>query len=147
MGKMPLGDEDARTGGRMGQKSGSELKQLVIREGMEEGFEENDGLAEAGVQVVVGGIQEVPFALGKEAIGVVDFRCGRGESFVEIFDELEEGGNFVEELRALAEKEAAANAIEAGGAATPGMLEIIRIEGREMGRDTEVLGVGVHRAQ
>ncbi len=148
MGKMPLGKAEPGSGRRvLVQEGGAKLEKLVIREGVEEAFEKDDGLAKAGIEVVMGGIEEVPFALGKIARGVVQFGDGGSESLVEIFDKFEQRGDFVKKLRALSEEDAAADTIQAGGAATLGMLKIIGIERTEIRRDAKVFCVGVHGAK
>jgi hypothetical protein len=147
MGKMPFGSEDPGIGSWIGQKSGSEVQHLLIREGMEEAFEKYDGFAEASIKVVVGGIEEVPFAFGEEARGVVQFGNGGGKRLIEIFDEFEESCDFVKKLRAPGEEDAAADAIQASGSATLGMLKIVGVEQAEIGSDAEVPGVRVHGAK
>ncbi len=53
----------------------------------------------------------------------------------------------MKKLRALGEEDAAADAIQAGGATTLGMLKIIGIERTEIRRDAKVFRVGVHGAK
>ncbi len=72
MGKMPLGKAEPGSGRRgLVQEGGAELEKLVIREGVEEAFEKDEALSKTGIEVVMGGIEEAPFALGKIARGVV----------------------------------------------------------------------------
>ena len=148
MGKMPLGGEE-RGRDRNGSPAecGVEVQQLLLRQGQEEALEKDDGLTEACVEVVVGAVEQVPFALGPDDGGVVQLFGGMGKRFAQIFDELQEGRNFVEKLRALAEKNAAADSVEAGGTATLGLLKIIRIERTKIRNHAKMFGMNKHCPQ
>ena len=43
---------------------GVEPLQLPVRQGLEEAFEEDNGFAKAGIEVVMGDVEEVPFRSG-----------------------------------------------------------------------------------
>src|ERR1700730_1125506 len=123
MGKMTLGGQQ-RGGGRDGSpvERGVELQQLFIRQGQQETLEKHDGLAEAGIQVVVGGVEQFPFEFGLHGGRVAQLFRGAGEGFVQVLDELQKGRNLVKELRTLAEENTAADSVEAGGEAALGLL-------------------------
>jgi hypothetical protein len=148
MGKMPLGGQQWGRG-REGstQESGVELQQLLIREGQQKALEKDDGFAEAGVEVVMRGIEQIPFALGLHGGGVVQLLHGITEGFVEILDEFQKGGDFVMKLRTMTEKNAAADSVEAGGAAALGLLKIFGIERTEIRDNAKMLGMNKHGAQ
>jgi hypothetical protein len=99
MGKMPLGGEQRgrRTHGSA-LECGVEVQQLLLREGQEEAFEKDNRFAEAGIQVVVGGIEQVPFAFRLQGGRVVQLFRGFAEGFVEILDEFQEGRDFMKKL-------------------------------------------------
>ena len=103
MGKMPLGGEQRRrrTHGSAVQ-CGVEVQQLLLWKGQEEALEKDNGFPEAGVEVVVGGVEQVPLAFRLHGGRVVQLFRGIAEGFVEILDEFQEGGNFMKELRTLA---------------------------------------------
>jgi hypothetical protein len=148
MGKMALGGEQwrGRKDGRA-MECGVELLQLPFREGQEEALEKDNRFAQTGIEVVMGGVEEVPLAFRLDGGGVVEHLRGTGEGFVEIFNKFEEGGDFMKKLRALAEEDPAANSIEAGGAAALGLLKIFRIKRTEIGSGAKVLGMGKHGAE
>jgi len=99
MGKMPLGGEQRRrrTHGSA-PEGGVEVQQLLLREGQEEALEKDNGFAEAGIEVVVGGIEQVPFAFRLQGGGVVQLFRGVREGFVEILDQFQEGRDFMKKL-------------------------------------------------
>ena len=71
MGKMPLRDQErGRAGERSAAQRGVKLQQLLVRESQEEALEKDNGFAKAGVEVVVGGVEQFPFALRFEGGGV-----------------------------------------------------------------------------
>jgi hypothetical protein len=150
MGKMTLGGEQSRSRGGKGgspQEGGVELLQLLFRECQEEALEKDDRLAEAGIQVVMGGIEQVPFALRVDGEWVVQLFRGAGEGLVEILNQFEKSRDFMKKLRALAEEDAAADPIEAGGTAASGLLKILGIERTEIRDGAKVLGMSKHGAE
>ena len=58
---------------------GVERLQLPIRQGMEKAFEEDNGFAKAGIEVVMGGVEEVPFAFRMDGRRVVQLFRRAGE--------------------------------------------------------------------
>ena len=142
MGKMPLGGQQ-RGRGRDGRalEGGIELQQLLIREGQEEALEKDDGFAEAGIEVVMGGVEQVPFAFGLQGGTVVQLFPGFAKGFAEILDEFQQGRDFMKKLRTLAEKNAAAYCIETRGAAALRLLKIFGIERTEIGDDAKMFGM------
>jgi len=81
---------------------GVEVHQLPFRERQEEALEKDDGFTEAGVEVVMGGIEQVPFAFRLNGGRIVQLFRGFGKGFVEVLNELEEGRDFMKELRTVA---------------------------------------------
>ena len=120
---------------------------MLIREGQQKALEKDDGFAETGVEVVVRGIEQIPFALGLHGRGVVQLLRGITEGFVEILDEFQKGGDFVMKLRTMTEKNAAADSVEAGGAAALGLLKIFGIERTGIRDNAKMLGMNKHGAQ
>ena len=148
MGKMPLGEENAGERRRRLLLEGSdEFRDLFGGKSVEKALEKDNGLAEAGIHVVVRRIQESPFALGLERGGVLQIGGGDGEGLFQVFHEIEEGVEFMEELRTLAENDAAAETVKTGGAAAFGVLKILGIERIDAGNDVKVLGMGEHGAK
>ena len=102
MGKMPLGGEQ-RGGGRDGNpvECGVEVHHLPLREGQEKALEKDDRFAKAGIEVVMRGVQRVPFAFRLHAGIVVQLLRGVVESFAEVLNEIKEGRDFMKKLRTL----------------------------------------------
>ena len=64
MGKLPFGDQDVgRRDKRVFLQSRIELPELFFGQRAEEGLQQDDGFAEASIDVVVRGIQQFPGAL------------------------------------------------------------------------------------
>ena len=102
MGKMPLGGEQRRRRGHgSAVECGVELRQLAFGEGQEKAFEKDDRFAEAGIQVVMGGVEEVPFAFGLNGGRVVQFFRSVGEGLVEVINKVEQRRDFMKKLRTL----------------------------------------------
>ncbi len=103
MGKMPLGGKEWGSRWQWSTvERGVEVHQLPLRERQQEALEKHNGFAKAGVQVVVGDVEEVPFLLGTNRGRIVQLFRGAGASLIEIFNKLLKGGNFVKKLGTLA---------------------------------------------
>ena len=103
MGKMPLGGKEWGSGGLWSTlERGIEVQQLPFRQCQQEALEKHNGFAKAGVQVVVGGVEEVPFLLGANRGRIVQLFRGVGARLIEIFNKLLKGGNFMKKLGTLA---------------------------------------------
>ena len=142
MGKMAFGEKgDGRGGKGILLKGGGEFDDLLARKSLEKTLEEDDAFAEAGIEVVMGAIEDAPFELRLQGGGILEFRSGIGEGLFEVLDEVNEGGDFVKELRALTQQDAAAKVIKTGGAAAFWILKILWIQRIDAGRSAEVFGV------
>src|SRR5258708_5777165 len=77
MGKMPLGVEAWR-GYRDGRPTECEVEvhQLPLGERQEEALEEDNGFAKTGIEVVMGGIEQVPLAFGADRGRIVQLFGG-----------------------------------------------------------------------
>jgi hypothetical protein len=148
MGKMTLGGKQGRRrrdGGPV--ERGAKLRQLHFRERQEEALEKDNGFAEAGVEVVMGGVKKVPLLFGSYRGRIVQLFSGAGAGFIEILDELQEGGDFMKKLRTLTKKDATANSVETCGSAALGLLKIFGIQRTEIGSHAKVLCMREHGAE
>lgn len=121
-----------------------ETDELGIWEGVEKRLEDNDGLAEAGVQVVMNGIEKFPLKVGADGIAGSQFIGGRLEAGVEFVDEIGERGDFVIKLRPAGEKNPAEKIVEQRDALAAGMLKIIGVERSKIRCDAEMFGMFEH---
>jgi len=99
MGKMTLWGK--QRGGRREERAVEcriELQQLRVRQSQQEAFEKDYGFAEAGIQVIVGGVQLVPFEFWLDGGGVVQGFRSAEEGLVQIFNQLQKSGDFMKEL-------------------------------------------------
>jgi hypothetical protein len=78
-----------------------EVHQLLLGERQEEALEEDNGFAKTGIEVVMGGIEQVPLAFGPDRGRIVQLFGGIGAGVIEILHEFQEGRNLVEKLRPL----------------------------------------------
>jgi len=103
MGKMPLrGKQRGRSGNGNPVERGVEFRHLALRECKEKALEQDDRFAKAGIQVVMGSVERVPFAFRLHAGNVVQLFHGVGESLAEVLNEIKEGRDFIKKLRTLA---------------------------------------------
>jgi hypothetical protein len=72
MGKMALGKRDTGGGG-CGPllEGGSEFRDLSGGKGQKETLQEDDGFPEAGIDVVMRGVEDAPFPLGLKGDGIL----------------------------------------------------------------------------
>ena len=148
MGKMTLWGKQGsrrRDGGPV--ERGVKLRQLHFRERQEEALEKDNGFAEAGVEVVMGGVKEVPLLFGSNRGRIAQLFGGAGAGFIEILDEFLEGRNLVKKLRTLTKKDAAANSVETCGPAALGLLKIFGIQRTEIGSHAKMLCMREHGAK
>jgi len=54
-------------------KRGQELLKLAFRQRVKEGLEENNGLPQTGIQIVVRSIEDIPLAVGVQGVACEDF--------------------------------------------------------------------------
>jgi hypothetical protein len=123
-------------------KRGQELLQLAFRQGVKEGLEENNGLPQTGIQIVVRGIEDIPLAIGVQGVACEDLLRRSEKIGGEFVDEFGEGGDFVQELRLPGKKHFAENTVESRDTLAARILKILGIERSEMRR-----GAGMPRVQ
>ena len=130
LGGLDLGSDGALEGGH-----------LVILEDDKERFEEDDGLAQASVQVVMGGVDDLPLRArpGGSAYGQVFH--SNAEVSAEVADHFFERVNFVEESRALGEENFAQQVAHVRGALFFGAQKIFCAEGSCVRDGPVMLGV------
>jgi hypothetical protein len=78
-----------------------EAGQFLHRYGDQEGLEKDNRFAETGVEVEMGGIQDLPQTLGADYRALGKFRGCFGELAVEVRYHLVKCGELVEKLRAV----------------------------------------------
>lgn len=123
-----LGRKKALGAGSAFLKRGEKLLQLAFRQGVKEGLEENDGLPQTGIQIVVGGIEDIPIALAVQGVARENFLRRGQEVAGEFLDEFREGGNLVEELRPPGKEHFTENTIESRDSLAARILKILGIE-------------------
>ena len=145
MGKMTGADGD-RCGGdsRLNLQRGLEAGELRLGKSMEKRLEEDDGLAQAGIEIVVDRVKQFPIVLRLNGLAAGKFFHGGLEGGMELIDKIGEGRDFVKELGFAREENPAEEIIEASDALTPGVLKILRVERGEIGSGAKMLGVLEH---
>jgi hypothetical protein len=145
MGKMPGMRRDARRDcDEVFTERELELRQLAFRQGMEKAFQDDDTLAQAGIQIIVGDIQDIPIQVRARGQSFAERFNRRFKILPELFHHFGQGGNLVKELRTLGKKDAAEEAVEASNALTSRVLEILRIQWAQAWCCAEVTGVKIH---
>jgi hypothetical protein len=148
MGKMTVVGGDTSGGSsRQGLKSGLEAGQLRFWKSMEKGLEEDDSLAQAGVEIVVYSVEQFPIAFRLKGLADGEFFHGGLEAGIKFLDKIGESRDFVKELRLAREEDFAEEVIEVGDTLTPGILKILGVERREIRSGAEVLGMLEHGAE
>jgi len=145
MGKMP-GTSGDRCGGGSGLRfeSGLEAAQLRLRKSMKKGLKEDDRLAQAGIEIVVDGVQKLPIAIRLKGLtGGELFHRGL-EAVIQLLDKIGEGRDLVKELRFTREEDFAEEVIEPSDALALGILKVFRGERDEIRSSAKVLGVFEH---
>jgi len=74
------------------------LLKLALWQSVKEGLEENNGFPQAGIQIVMRRIKDIPLAVGVQGIACEDLLRGSVKIGGKLLDEFCEGGDFVEEL-------------------------------------------------
>ena len=148
MGKM-AGTVDERNGRRIwgGVEHILKAMKLLVGQRVEKGLKQHHGFTEAGVQVVVDGVQQIPILIRTQGFAGCQFFRGRCEAGVQFFDEIGESGNLVCELGLTSQQDTAEEIVENSDTLAAGMLEVLGVEGREIGSEAKMLGVIEHRAQ
>jgi hypothetical protein len=136
LGGLDLGPDGALEGGH-----------LLILEDDEERFEQDDGLAQTRVEVVMGGIDDLP--LGTRPGGAADGEVfhSNAEVTAEVADHLFERVNFVEESRALGEEYLAEQVAHVRGALLFRAQKIFCVERRRVRHGTVMLRVQSESAE
>ncbi len=142
-----IGRQETLGAGSALLKGGKELLELAIRQGVKEGLEENDGLPQTSIQIIVRGIEDIPIAIAVQGVAREDF-LRRGQKVGgELFDEFGEGGDFMDELGPPGEKQLAENTVETRDTLAVATLKILGIQRSEMRRGAEMPRVEEHGAE
>jgi hypothetical protein len=148
MGKM-AGANVNRSGrsGRLSLQSGLEPRQLHVGKSMEKRLEEHNGLAQAGIEIVMNRVQHLPIKFRLQGLAAGEFFHGVVETAIQSFDKVGEHRDFVKELGFAGKQDFAEKIIEARDALTSRILKILRRERGEIGSGAKVLGVLEHGVQ
>jgi hypothetical protein len=95
MGKMTGASGEGRRSGRTVLKSGLKTGELLLGKGVKKGLEKHDGFTQAGVQVVMNGVEQFPLAIVWEGVADGKFFSRGNEAGVELVDEIRENGDLV----------------------------------------------------
>ena len=148
MGKVAeAGDSPKRGGGELAKERVLELGQLVLWQGVQEALKDDHGFAQGGIEVIVGGVEGFPILVGVGGSAFGQILDGGAKVRAEVFDELDEATEFVEELHFTGENDLAEEAVEQCDALAAGDKKIVRIEGLEVGDGTEMFGMSEHGAE
>jgi hypothetical protein len=148
MGKMP-GTVEERNGRRVwgGVQHILKAMDLLVGQSVEKGLEKHHGFTEAGVQVVVDGVEQIPVLIRTGGSVGCQFLRGGCEAGVQFFDEIGESGHLVRELGLTSQEDAAEEIVEKSDTLAAGMLEVPGVERGEIRSGAKVLGVVEHRTQ
>lgn len=125
-------------------KGGKELLELAFRQRVKEGLEENDGLPQTGIQIVVRGIEDIPIAVEVQGVACEDFLRRGQKVAAELFNEFGEGGDFIEELGPPREKQLAENTVKTCDTLAVAILKIMGIQRSKIRRGTGMPRVEEH---
>jgi hypothetical protein len=90
MGKMPLGHEITGNWSKSALlEAKAEFRNLLVGEGEEDALEEDHGLPQASVDVVVRRIEEFPLALRVKGSGVTEVGSSCRKGLVEVLDKFD----------------------------------------------------------
>lgn len=128
----------------MGFQCLQEAGELSIRQGMKERFEQDDALAQASVEIIVHGVEQLPIAFRVKGFAAGEVFDGRLETGIQFIDQIREDGDLVQELRFAGKKDLAEKVVEAGDTLTAGILKVCGVERGKIGSRTEMLGVLEH---
>lgn len=118
-----------------------EAGKLIFRESDKEGLEQDLGFTETGIEIVMTGVEGGPERVGIERKAVRKVRGNLGEVSVEIFDQIGESADLVQELGAMGEQNTIEQGIHAGGALRFRADEVSGVEWGSVGDNAKVLGV------
>ena len=114
---------------------------------MQEGLEEHHGLPQAGVEIVMDGIEGFPIAFRVRRLAVGESLHRGVETAIQFIDKIGEGGNLVKELGFSGEEDLAEEVIEPRDPLAPGILKILRGQRGKIGSGAKMLGVFEHRVE
>jgi hypothetical protein len=147
MGKVAEPGDNPKRRGELPEQGVLEFVQLARRKGMKKALKDDHALAEGGIEIEMGGIKGFPILVGVRRDALRQILGWGPELAPEVFDELDEGAELVEELHLPCEEDLAEEGVEQGGALTAGDEEILRIEGGEIGYGAEMFGMREHGAE
>jgi hypothetical protein len=139
-----LGRKKTLSAGSTFLKGCKKLLQLAFRHRVEEGLEENNGLPQTRIQIVVRGIEDIPIAAGVQGVTCEDFLRGGQKVGGELLDEFGKGGHFVEELGPSGKKHPTENTVETRDTLAAGTLKILGIQRSKIRRCAEMPCVKQH---
>ncbi len=116
-------------------------RELVLRQGNQEGLEEHFGFAQTGVEIIVAGIESGPegIGVGRKALG--ELRGGLAKFVAELLDQIVESADFLQELGAMREQNVIEQSIPPGGTLAFRAQEIGGVERGGVGDRAVVLCV------
>jgi hypothetical protein len=124
-----------------------EGEELILGKGDEERLEQDDGFAEAGVQVKVTSVNDLPKRRRVKSRSAGNLARGFPKLGVEVLNDFEKTVRFVEELGALREQDETEQAVHAGGVLSLGTTEVLGIKRFCIGDGSVVFGVADQRTQ
>ena len=71
---------------------------MGVRKGVQERFKEDDGLAKAGIEIIVDGVEEFPIAWRVKRVPAGESLYGGGKGGIQFLDQIGEDRVFVKEL-------------------------------------------------
>jgi hypothetical protein len=111
---------------------------LAGRQRSQEAFQQNFGLAQAGVEVVVVAFERLPGLIGMDRLGSGEI-IGFGVEFPnEIFERLGQDAEFLEEARTIGEEDAVQKLVPRRGALRGLAFEEFGIQGQDLGNVADV---------
>ena len=145
MGKMAGANRNCRgRRDRLGFQSAPEAGELCVGQSMEKRLEKHYGLAEAGVEVIVDGVEQFPFAFRVKGFATCEFFGGGRKTGIEFIDQIGERGNFVQKLGFAGKEHFAQEVVETSHTLAAGILEVCGVERSQIGGGAEMLGVLEH---
>jgi|SRR6516162_4038646 len=142
MGKMT--DAGGRGSGKGAVQAGLEIRKLGFRKGMEEALKEDLGFAEAGVEVVVNRIEQIPVAIKMKGRLVLKLIDGISEAGIKVANQVGKRRNFVQKLRLAGQEDFAKEVAESSRALAAGVLKIVGVERQDVGSGPEMFGMLEH---
>lgn len=118
-----------------------ENAKFVIGKRSEEGLQENDGLTEARVQVIVGRVNRGPAGIRSGGDTFRDVRGAGAKVMTQVRHHLAQGTDLVQELGSFAQEHAGEQGIETGYSLASSPLEICWVKRSRVGYCSMVLGM------